>query len=688
MSFFISPSVSITAGSRIVRVSGSPDISDIRKSDMIFIGSTGPYEVDFASITAGGERLINLVLPIDVAFTNVRCVIIPTAGDFVEATKRLREVSQFGVNVFSSLSRWATDEVATIDVVDAAGVVHTVPTIWSLTNASDNLTQQTAALKTSIEFMQPLVARLQSDYAAIQPTVDAAITEGRALKQYMETNTPVVQQLVADATSAKNSAVSASTNVDTKHTQISGWVTQVNGQADTVASQHSQVLSAATNASNSATAAQTARTGAETARTGAETARTGAETARTDAQTARTGANSARDAAIAARDATIGYRDTAANSANAAAASALLAQRWASAPDNEIIADGNRSARYYMVEASKFAQQTAANVSGGMSFRGFHDLSTGFPSGANTGYMYKLSGGGSATFEGQGTVTATVGDYIIKTATGWVLQDDATDSVKTNRTINGFSLAANVTLTAFDVGARAATWVPGWGDVTGKPTTLAGFGITDAVSSSDSRLTNSREWTASTISQAEAEAGTSTTRRAFTAERVAQAIAARAVPLTRTVNGQALNANITLTAADVSARVATWVPSWADVTGKPTTLSGYAITDAVSNTSIQVTDWDTAVHNAFYISLAGATNVPKAASGWQGFVSRLNAENIRQFVWNADGPAVEMYSRCGDGTPRVWSPWVRIRTDSDGVDAAMTTAINRARVFGLLGMLN
>ena len=46
------------------------------------------------------------------------------------------------------------------------------------------------------------------------------------------------------------------------------------------------------------------------------------------------------------------------------------------------------------------------------------------------------------------------------------------------------------------------------------------------VDKNDSRLTNSREWTASTISQAEAENGTATTRRAFTAQRVRQAIAA------------------------------------------------------------------------------------------------------------------------------------------------------------------
>ena len=65
-----------------------------------------------------------------------------------------------------------------------------------------------------------------------------------------------------------------------------------------------------------------------------------------------------------------------------------------------------------------------------------------------------------------------------------------------------------------------------WEDITGKPTTVAGYGITDAVVTSDARLTDSREWTASTVSQAEAEAGTATTRRAWTAERVRQAIAA------------------------------------------------------------------------------------------------------------------------------------------------------------------
>lgn len=50
--------------------------------------------------------------------------------------------------------------------------------------------------------------------------------------------------------------------------------------------------------------------------------------------------------------------------------------------------------------------------------------------------------------------------------------------------------------------------------------------IEASVPSDDPALTNAREWTAQTISQEEAEAGTATTRRAFTAQRVFQAVAA------------------------------------------------------------------------------------------------------------------------------------------------------------------
>lgn len=72
----------------------------------------------------------------------------------------------------------------------------------------------------------------------------------------------------------------------------------------------------------------------------------------------------------------------------------------------------------------------------------------------------------------------------------------------------------------------SATGLPFDTGISGKPSTLAGYGITDAVGSSDSRLSDAREWSAPTVDQATAEAGTSTARVAYTPLRVFQAVAA------------------------------------------------------------------------------------------------------------------------------------------------------------------
>ena len=68
------------------------------------------------------------------------------------------------------------------------------------------------------------------------------------------------------------------------------------------------------------------------------------------------------------------------------------------------------------------------------------------------------------------------------------------------------------------------------------------------VKGNDSRLTDSREWTAATVSQAEAEAGSDTNRRAWTVVRVWQAIAAWWLSIS-TAAGRTL-----LTAADATAQ--------------------------------------------------------------------------------------------------------------------------------------
>jgi hypothetical protein len=95
----------------------------------------------------------------------------------------------------------------------------------------------------------------------------------------------------------------------------------------------------------------------------------------------------------------------------------------------------------------------------------------------------------------------------------------------------GYSLPLTATQANWDAAAvLAGTAV----QPAGLASTLTGY-----VQTSDARLTDSREWSATTISQAEAEAGSATTRRAFTAQRVFQAAAAWWAA-TATATGQAL----------------------------------------------------------------------------------------------------------------------------------------------------
>lgn len=121
---------------------------------------------------------------------------------------------------------------------------------------------------------------------------------------------------------------------------------------------------------------------------------------------------------------------------------------------------------------------------------------------------------------GEGTVTS-VG---VSMPTGFVVANSPVTSSGTIAVT--FSAGYSLPTTA-----KQGQWdtAYGWGNHA-----LAGYALASTVTSalagkvdtSDARLTNSREWTASTVSQAEAEAGTATTRRAWTAQRVWQAIAA------------------------------------------------------------------------------------------------------------------------------------------------------------------
>ena len=102
-----------------------------------------------------------------------------------------------------------------------------------------------------------------------------------------------------------------------------------------------------------------------------------------------------------------------------------------------------------------------------------------------------------------------------------------------------------------------------------------------------------------------------------------------AVPTSRTVNGKALSADISLTASDVGARASTWTPTASDVGAVPTsrTVNGKALS---SNITLTADDVNAA-------SLPTSTTVTLTASGWSSntqtvTVSGVSADETAQLI--------------------------------------------------------
>lgn len=102
-----------------------------------------------------------------------------------------------------------------------------------------------------------------------------------------------------------------------------------------------------------------------------------------------------------------------------------------------------------------------------------------------------------------------------------------------------------------------------------------------------------------------------------------------AVPTSRTVNGKALSADISLTASDVGARASTWTPTASDVGAVPTsrTVNGKALS---SNITLTADDVNAASPPTF-------TTVTLTASGWSSntqtvTVSGVSADETAQLI--------------------------------------------------------
>lgn len=140
--------------------------------------------------------------------------------------------------------------------------------------------------------------------------------------------------------------------------------------------------------------------------------------------------------------------------------------------------------------------------------------------------------------------------------------------------------------------------------------------------------------------QSAVEAGYTGTETAFNAALVQMP---NSVPNTRKVNGKALSADITLTAADVKARPSTWTPTASDVGARPNTWTPGAVDIKISpatKTALGLTQADPTVDDALgYISTVNYLyNIIKrlsvADTNTGGSFHFLSYDNYNGKLWN------------------------------------------------------
>ena len=171
-----------------------------------------------------------------------------------------------------------------------------------------------------------------------------------------------------------------------------------------------------------------------------------------------------------------------------------------------------------------------------------------------------------------------------------------------------FRSLTDLVLKIFKTKVNAGTGLSGGGSLEADRTLTVKYGTTagTATQGNDSRLSNNREWTAATISQAEAEVGTAATRRAFTAQRVRQAIVAWWNSATGVFGRDLVTSADNSVARDklgLFTSALRW-PTWAEVTNKPTTFTPSSHThpwSQVTGQPVTATRWP---------SLAEVTGTP------------------------------------------------------------------------------
>ena len=379
-----------------------------------------------------------------------------------------------------------------------------------------------------------------------------------------------------EASASANSAASSSATAVTKADEASTSATNA-ANSETAAS------SSASTASTAATAAGNAQTAAETAQTAAELAETNAETAETNAETAETNAAASASAASTSETNAASSASTASTAATNASNSATAAQTAQTGAETaQTAAEAAQAAAEAAQEAIdgfflgvKTANPTLDNNGNAVTAGDWY-----FNSVDNTTRIYDGSNWNTINPDLVGDLTPQLGGTLDANGNDIDMGTNVITDTKVGQWDTAYSWG--------DHGTEGYLTSVAFGDLTSTPTTLSGYGITDAATSAQGALADSAVQPNDNISTLTNDAGYTTN--------------------TGTVTSVALTA-----------------PTGLSVAGSPVTTTGTLALTFTSGYSIPTTasqgNWDTAYGwgnhaSAGYLTSFTETNNLSVAVTW------------------------------------------------------------------------
>ncbi|MGY3876485.1 prophage tail fiber N-terminal domain-containing protein [Aeromonas enteropelogenes] len=297
-------------------------------------------------------------------------------------------------------------------------------------------------LEKAIEAMNRAESAANSAASDKQQTGKDVIATGLASRTATE-------QATAAASSALN-AGNAEKGVTEKATTIDQHAKEVADHATRIAAQSAEVTKSATDVAQQSTSVASALSSVKEMH---------------DVVVAKTAqSRAAADTASEKASQTAQDQAHAGNSAQRASSAEGMAEAWAQTPENSDVKGrpGEFSALHWALQAQKWAKAITSQL----VWLGGWNAAAGAPPAplANQGIpFYRISHDGVI-----GAVSYLAGDYLHwDPATASWFKIDGTDAVVS---VNGMNGA--VVLGAVDVGARPASWAPGWEEITNKPVTM------------------------------------------------------------------------------------------------------------------------------------------------------------------------------------------------------------------------